>query len=317
MQFISSDDLTKTQILNLFKRAQYFKNNTHKKQSILKDKTIGLLFFEDSTRTRVSFEMAAIKLGASVVFVSPSGSSISKGESEIDTARVLECNKVDAIVVRTRNEAVPKMISDITKLPVLNAGEGCIDHPSQGLLDAFTLYEEFKGKLKGITVAIVGDVKHSRVAHSNAAILSKLDVNVRFVGPVQFLPKTKPFNVISMHKKLEEGIKDCNAVMCLRIQKERLENDEDLPNLDKYFQEFGLDHKRLESSKNTAKIMHPMPMNREVEVASKLADDPKKSLIFDQMKNGLFVRMAMYEQLLKQSKKPRTKKILKKGKKQQ
>lgn len=299
MQFISSHDLTQTQILTIFKRAQYFKNNANKTHHILKDKTVGLLFFEDSTRTRVSFEMAAIKLGARVVFVSPKGSSISKGESELDTARVMECNKVDIIVVRTSNETVPKMIADITKLPILNAGEGMVDHPSQGLLDAFTLFEEFKGKIKGKTVAIVGDVKHSRVAHSNAAIMSKLGVNIRFVGPAQFLPKQKPDGVSSMHKKLEDGIKDCDTVMCLRIQKERLDSDEKLPNLDKYFKEFGLDHKRLEWAKKGAKIMHPMPMNREVEVTSKLADDIKKSLIFEQMKNGLFVRMAMYELLIK------------------
>lgn len=315
MQFIASSDLTKTDILKIFKRAQYFKNNTHKKHSLLKDKTIGLLFFEDSTRTRVSFEMAAIKLGAKIVFVSPKGSSISKGESELDTARVLECNGVDAMVVRTSNEMIPSMIAKTTKLPVLNAGEGTIDHPSQGLLDAFTLYEEFKGKLNGKTIAIVGDVKHSRVAQSNATILSKLGMDVRFVGPAQFLPTRKPEGVTSMHKKCDDGIDGVDALMCLRIQKERLDADEKLPNLDRYFKDFGLDHKRLELAKKGAKIMHPMPMNREVEVTSKLADDPKKSLIFEQMKNGLFVRMAMYEQLMKKPHKTSAKKTAKKGKK--
>lgn len=288
MSIIRSSVLSRADIERIFKRADHFRK---KKSDLLKGKVVGLLFFENSSRTRVSFEMAAIRLGARVVQITAEGSSIQKGETELDTAMVMHCNGADILVVRTGTDTMPQQIADMTGRPLLNAGEGCTDHPSQGLLDAYTLRNHF-GSLDSKVVAIVGDIKHSRVASSNLSILQTLGAQVRLVGPEFFLPDNAGVPVFT---SLKEGLAGADAVMALRIQKERLVNRTmSMYEID-YIREYGLTKETLTFAKPDALVMHPMPMNRGVEITDDIADDPVRSLIYTQMENGLYIRMAMYE----------------------
>lgn len=270
---ISSADLSREDILYLIKRARHFRDG---EKVALKDKIVGLIFLENSSRTRVSFEMAAKRLGMQTVFLGPEGSSLQKGESELDTARVLSCNGADALVVRTGMDGLPAAMASITQVPVISAGESLRDHPSQGLLDAFTLMDRF-GSLEGKIISIVGDIEHSRVAQSNFHILRTLGAEVRFVGPHHIA-------------SLADGLENADAVMALRVQKERGAKGD--------YSAFGLSHETMRSAKPNAVVLHPLPMNRGVEITSELADDPQRSLIWKQMENGLFIRMAIYERVL-------------------
>lgn len=269
---LSSERLDRTTILSLIDRARAFKNGA---KASFPDKIVGLLFMENSSRTRVSFEMAAIRLGANPVFLGPEGSSIQKGETEADSARMLDCLRVDAIVVRTGTEGGPAEIASKVKAPVINAGEGKSDHPTQGLLDAMTLLDHF-GSLDGKTVAICGDVERSRVASSNQHILKTLGAIVRLVGPG------------TEYKDLKTGLKDADAVMCLRVQKEREGASYD-------YAPYKIDHDSIKFANANAPVLHPLPMNRGVEISSELADDETRSLLWKQMENGLFIRMAVLE----------------------
>lgn len=290
---LRSADFSRADIERFFIRADHFRKH---RSSLLKNKVVGLLFFENSSRTRVSFEMAALRLGAQVVQITAEGSSIQKGETELDTAQVMAMNGVDVLVVRTGQDNGPKAIADAIKLPTLNAGEGVTDHPSQGLLDAYTLTRHF-GSLEGKTIAIVGDVKHSRVAMANLAILPKLGAKLRFVGPEFFLPEDT--NNVQCFTSLEEGLRGADAVMALRIQKERLINRSMAMHEIDYIKQYGMTKEARALANPDAVVMHPMPMNRGLEIADDVADDPTRSLIYKQMENGLYIRMAMFEAAIK------------------
>lgn len=289
--FLRSADLSRDDILNLCDKARNYRDQTLK---ILSHKIVGLLFFENSSRTRSSFEMAAYRLGAQCVYIGAEGSSIAKGETELDTARILDCNGVDALVVRTGTNGMPAAIAELCRAPVLNAGEGTLDHPSQGLLDALTLLDHFDGSLEGKTIAIVGDIAHSRVARSNMHILPTLGARVKLVGPQSLLP-SDPGDACALHNDLREGLSGADAVMTLRIQKERFEGDA-IPDEAAYHAQYGINHTTLDWANHGAPVLHPMPVNRGVELSGDLADDAARSLLWQQMQNGLIMRMAMLEE---------------------
>lgn len=272
---LRSADLDRATILSLIDRARVFKSG---ETAAFSDKVVGLLFLENSSRTRVSFEMAALRLNAKTVFLGPEGSSIQKGETEADSARMLDCLGIDAIVVRTGTEGGPADIASKVKVPVVNAGEGKSDHPTQGLLDAMTLLDHF-GSLDGKLIAICGDIERSRVASSNMHILKTLGATVRLVGPS------------TEYKTLETGLKDADAVMTLRVQKEREGAVYD-------YAPYALNHDTIKFARPGAPVLHPLPMNRGVEISSELADDERVSLLWKQMENGLFIRMAVLESVL-------------------
>lgn len=255
--------------------------------------TIANLFTEPSTRTRVSFELAARRLGAEVVNLELQLSSRAKGESMLDTIFTLESLHVDAFVIRDAEAGVPGLVaaSVAPHVSVLSAGEGSVSHPTQGLLDALTIRQR-KGHVDGLTIAIVGDVRHSRVARSAHQALTTLGAaEVRIVAPPALLPGDDEFRGCSRHTDIEAGLRDADVVMTLRIQRERMQDEAQL-DAAAYFSEFGLTSARLRLARPNAIVMHPQPMNRGVEIASDVADGPK-SAIRDQVRNGVAVRMAV------------------------
>lgn len=255
--------------------------------------TVANLFTEPSTRTRVSFELAARRLGAEVVNLEVQLSSRAKGESMLDTIFTLESLHVDVFVIRDAEAGVPRLVASSVAphVSVLSAGEGSVSHPTQGLLDALTIRQR-KGHIDGLTIAIVGDVRHSRVARSAHQALTTLGAaEVRIVAPPALLPGDDEFRGCSRHTDIEAGLRDADVVMALRIQRERMQ-DEALLDAAAYFSEFGLTSARLRLARPNAIVMHPQPMNRGVEIASDVADGPK-SAIRDQVRNGVAVRMAV------------------------
>ena len=255
--------------------------------------TVANLFTEPSTRTRVSFELAAKRLGAEVVNLEVQLSSRAKGESMLDTIFTLESLHVDAFVIRDAEAGVPGLVaaSVAPHVSVLSAGEGSVSHPTQGLLDALTIRQR-KGHVDGLTIAIVGDVRHSRVARSAHQALTTLGAaEVRIVAPPALLPGDDEFRGCSRHTDIEAGLRDADVVMTLRIQRERMQDEAQL-DAAAYFSEFGLTSARLRLARPNAIVMHPQPMNRGVEIASDVADRPK-SAIRDQVRNGVAVRMAV------------------------
>ncbi|GMU69805.1 MAG: aspartate carbamoyltransferase [Steroidobacteraceae bacterium] len=255
--------------------------------------TVANLFTEPSTRTRVSFELAAKRLGAEVVNLEVQLSSRAKGESMLDTIFTLESLHVDAFVIRDAEAGVPGLVaaSVAPHVSVLSAGEGSVSHPTQGLLDALTIRQR-KGHVDGLTIAIVGDVRHSRVARSAHQALTTLGAaEVRIVAPPALLPGDDEFRGCSRHTDIEAGLRDADVVMTLRIQRERMQDEAQL-DAAAYFSEFGLTSARLRLARPNAIVMHPQPMNRGVEIASDVADGPK-SAIRDQVRNGVAVRMAV------------------------
>lgn len=260
--------------------------------------TVATLFTEPSTRTRVSFELAAQRLGADVASVEVQLSSRLKGESMLDTVHTLESLHVDVFVLRDAQDAVPDLVAaDVAPhVSVLSGGAGSYSHPTQGLLDALTVIEH-KGRIDGLSIAIVGDVKHSRVARSAWQVFTALGVReLRIVAPPLLMPARGEFAGCIRAEQIEAGITDCDVVMMLRIQKERMA-EAAIPDGDAYFADWGLTAARLKRAHGQAIVMHPQPMNRGVEIASEVADGPQ-SAIRDQVRNGVAVRMAVLETVI-------------------
>jgi aspartate carbamoyltransferase catalytic subunit len=267
-----------------------------KKVPTLRGKTIINFFFEPSTRTRTSFEIAAKRLSADAVNISASTSSVTKGETLIDTARNLEAMAPDAIVIRHPTPGVPHQLARLIAAAIINGGDGAHEHPTQALLDAFTIRQR-KGKISGLQTAIIGDIMHSRVARSNTHLLTKLGAHVRIAGPRTLIP-TQYEKIIgdsegslTVCDRIEDAITGADVVMMLRIQRERM-SDAFFPSLKEYSIQYGLTAKRLAMAAGDAIVMHPGPVNRGVEISSEVVDG-SHSLILDQVANGVAVRMAV------------------------
>ncbi|HTU67727.1 MAG TPA: aspartate carbamoyltransferase catalytic subunit [Steroidobacteraceae bacterium] len=295
---LTLEGMSKAQIETLLERAQTFVKPVGEAPVIkrtLDGVTVANLFTEPSTRTRVSFELAAKRLGADVVNLEVQLSSRVKGESMLDTIYTLEACHVDVFVIRDAEAGVPGMVATHVKphVSVLSAGEGSVSHPTQGLLDALTILQT-KQKFDGLKVAIVGDVKHSRVARSAWHVLTALGVGeIRVIAPKALMPDAGEFAGCERSTSLDTGLADIDVVMMLRIQKERMATAQ-IPDADRYFAKFGLSADRLAKAKPDAIVMHPQPMNRGIEIASDVADG-SQSVIRDQVRNGVAVRMAVLE----------------------
>ncbi|MCL4164176.1 UNVERIFIED_CONTAM: hypothetical protein GTU68_043528, partial [Idotea baltica] len=259
-----------TQILDLADEYVEQNRRTNKKKDVLEGLTQINLFFENSTRTRMSFELAGKRLGADVINMSTSTSSIKKGETLIDTASTLNAMRPDLLVVRHGSSGAVKLLSRKVDCAVLNAGDGKHEHPTQALLDALTIRRR-KGRLARLTVAICGDVLHSRVARSNIHLLNIMGARVRLIGPPTLLPSGAEKLGAEVFYDMEEGLKDCDIVMMLRLQTERMHGGY-FPSVSEYFSLYGLDYEKLEVAKDDALILHPGPMNRGVEIDAAVAD---------------------------------------------
>jgi aspartate carbamoyltransferase catalytic subunit len=262
-----------------------------KKVPTLRGKSIINLFYEASTRTRTSFEIAGKRLSADTINISASTSSTVKGETLIDTARNLEAMNPDIIVLRHSAVGAPHMLASLVKQSIINAGDGAHEHPSQALLDMMTIREK-KGKIAGLKVALVGDILHSRVARSNIYGLSKMGAEVVVAGPATMLPRDIEKMGVAAFTKIEDAIADADVVMMLRIQLER-QKQNIFPSLREYAQHYCLTRKNIKLARPDAIVMHPGPMNRGVEISPDIADDPGISVILDQVNNGVAVRMAL------------------------
>jgi len=261
-----------------------------KKVPTLRGKTVINLFFEASTRTRISFEIAAKRLSADTINISASSSSVVKGETLIDTAKNLEAMKPDCIIIRHSASGAPHLLARLMHVPVINAGDGAHEHPTQALLDLFTVREK-KGRLAGLKVAIVGDILHSRVARSNIYGFTKMGAEVLLAGPRTMMPAEVERMGVRWHTRLSEVIPQADVIMMLRIQLER-QGGGFFPTLREYSRFFGLNLEVLKAAKPEVLIMHPGPMNRGVEISPEVADGPF-SVILDQVTNGVAVRMAL------------------------
>ena len=262
-----------------------------KKVPTLRGKTIINLFFEASTRTRTSFEIAGKRLSADTINISASTSSVVKGETLIDTARNLEAMNPDVIVIRHSAAGAPHLLATLVKQSIINAGDGAHEHPTQALLDMMTIKEK-KGTLTGLKVAIVGDIAHSRVARSNIYGLAKMGAQVVLAGPATMLPRGIEQMGVQAFTKLEDAIVDADVVMMLRIQLER-EKQNIFPSLREYSQHYCLNSRNIKLARPDAIVMHPGPINRGVEISPDIADDLSRSVILDQVNKGVAVRMAL------------------------
>jgi aspartate carbamoyltransferase catalytic subunit len=265
-----------------------------RKVQTLRGKSVINLFFEASTRTRASFELAGKRLGADVVNISPSTSSVTKGESLLDTVKTLEAMQPDVVVIRHTASGAPHYVAERVRCSVVNAGDGAHEHPTQALLDAFTI-RRAKGRLHGLVVTICGDVAHSRVARSNALLLRLFGSEVRVVGPRTLLPAECEALGVKVFHRLEPALEGADVVMVLRIQQERLQGAL-IPTLREYSRTFGIGPRALAFAKPDAIIMHPGPMNRGVEIDPAIVDH-ERSVILDQVEAGVAVRMAVLYQL--------------------
>lgn len=289
-------DLTADEINGILNTAENFReinNREIKKVPALRGKTVINLFFENSTRTRTSFELAAKRLSADAVNISVSSSSVAKGETLLDTALNLDAMQPDCIVVRHGSAGVPHQLARVSRAAIVNAGDGANEHPTQALLDAMTI-KEHKGGISGLKVGIVGDILHSRVARSNIHLLTKLGATVRVAGPKTLVPSDFLHLVesgLEVCDKVEDAIEDSDVVMILRIQRER-QDSAYFPTLREYSIHYGLTRDRLALAKKDAIVLHPGPMNRGIEISSEVADS-SSSLILDQVKYGVAVRMAV------------------------
>lgn len=270
-----------------------------KKLSLLHGMTQINLFFENSTRTRTSFELAGQRLGADVINMSVGSSSVKKGETLIDTAMTLNAMRPDILVIRHSDSGAPHLLSQKVDCAVINGGDGSHEHPTQALLDAQTIRNR-KGRLEGLTVAICGDILHSRVARSNIALLNIMGARVRIVGPTTLIPSNAKTMGCEVYHTMKEGLKDADIVMMLRLQTERMQGAF-VPSVREYFQLFGLNKEKLEVAKPDALIMHPGPMNRGVEIDSEIADDLHISAISEQVEMGVAVRMACLDLLTREA----------------
>ena len=268
---------------------------SEKKSSALRGRTQINLFYEASTRTQSSFELAGKRLGADVMNMSVASSSVKKGETLIDTAMTLNAMRPDILVIRHSSAGAAALLAQKVACSVVNAGDGAHEHPTQALLDALTI-RRAKGDLSRLTVAICGDILHSRVARSNILLLNALGARVRAVAPSTLLPAGIASMGVEVHRTMETGLRDANVVMMLRLQRERMEGAF-VPSTREYFRYFGLDAGKLALARPDALVMHPGPMNRGVEIASQIADGPQ-SVIQEQVEMGVAVRMAVMEALL-------------------
>jgi aspartate carbamoyltransferase catalytic subunit len=295
------------EINDLIERADGFvalNRQADKKLQLLKGLTQINLFFESSTRTQTSFELAGKRLGADVVNMSVASSAMKKGETLIDTAMTLNAMHPDVLVVRHSSAGAAALLAQKVSCSVVNAGDGQHEHPTQALLDALTI-RRAKGKLSRIIVAICGDVLHSRVARSNILLLNQMGARVRVVAPATLLPSGIADMGVEVYHSMAEGLKDADVVMMLRLQRERMAGSF-VPSVREYFHYYGLDAEKLKAAKADALVMHPGPMNRGVEIASEIADGPQ-SVIEQQVEMGVAVRMAVMETLLlSQNQGPRT-----------
>ncbi len=268
-----------------------------KKSAILRGRTVINLFFENSTRTRTSFELAGKRLGGDVINMSVAASSIKKGETLIDTAMTLNAMHPDVLVVRHPDSGAVQLLSEKVNCAVINGGDGSHEHPTQALLDALTIRRR-KGRIRGLLVAICGDILHSRVARSNILLLNAMGARVRVVAPPTLLPAAVERLGVEVFHDMKSGLKDVDVVMMLRLQTERMHGSF-VPSIREYFHFFGLDYAKLAAAKPDAMIMHPGPMNRGVEIDSEVADDIGRSAIHEQVEMGVAVRMACLDVLMR------------------
>ena len=294
---LSIKDLSIKDINNILVKAERFLNKKNKKKNSFANKNIINLFFEDSTRTLTSFELAGKQMGASVINMSIATSSIKKGETLIDTAMTLNAMDPDILIVRHNMSGVPYLLSEKVNCSVINAGDGSNEHPTQALLDALTI-KRHKKRISGLEVAILGDVLHSRVARSNIYLLNKLGAKVRVICPPTLLPPNIEDLGVKVFKNLEDGLNNVDIIMVLRMQKERMSGSF-VPSEKEFFRFWGLDRKKLNNAKKNALVMHPGPINRGIEIDSDVADDIGRSLILEQVKLGVAIRMSIIDELLK------------------
>ena len=282
-------------LLDRADRAVAISRQSEKKTSTLRGRTQINLFYEASTRTQSSFELAGKRLGADVMNMSVASSSVKKGETLIDTAMTLNAMRPDILIIRHQSAGAAALLAQKVGCSVVNAGDGAHEHPTQALLDALTI-RRAKGPLSKLIVAICGDILHSRVARSNIMLLNALGAQVRVVAPSTLLPSGIDRMGVIVARSMAEGLKDAGVVMMLRLQRERMEGAF-VPSIREYFRYFGLDAEKLKAAKDDALVMHPGPMNRGVEIASEIADGPQ-SVIQEQVEMGVAVRMAVMEALL-------------------
>ncbi|MBX6366822.1 MAG: aspartate carbamoyltransferase catalytic subunit [Rhodospirillales bacterium] len=290
---LSAEEIT--YLLDLAERHVEPNRQGDKKRSVLRGRTIINLFFENSTRTRTSFELAGKRLGGDVINMSTSVSSIKKGETLIDTAVTLNAMHPDVLVVRHPESGAVQLLSEKVDCAVINAGDGSHEHPTQALLDALTIRRN-KGRIAGLLVAICGDILHSRVARSNIQLLNTMGARVRLVAPKTLLPAQVERLGVEVFHDMRKGLEGVDIVMMLRLQTERMHGSF-VPSIREYFHFFGLDRDKLAAAKPNALIMHPGPMNRGVEIDSEVADDIDRSVIRQQVEMGVAVRMACLEAL--------------------
>ena len=293
------EDLTREEIQGILDRAKEFQQLQHtpnKKLDLLRGKMVVLLFFESSTRTRTSFEIAAKRLGADSVSISVAASSVSKGESLVDTLNTLAAMRPNGIVMRHAASGAPHFLARHLDIPIINAGDGTHEHPTQALLDALTILDH-RPSLEGLKVAIIGDIAHSRVARSNVHLLSKFGARVVLCGPPTLLPEEMAALApgVELTYRMREAIVDADVIMMLRVQLER-QYETTFPSSE-YFGFYGLRQDHVELAKPDAIVMHPGPINRGRELSSEVADS-QKSVILNQVENGVAVRMAVLEQVL-------------------
>ncbi len=277
-------------ILNTAKTMKYIITTNNKKTAHLQGKSVITLFYENSTRTRLSFELASKYMGANAANISASGSSVQKGESLIDTGKTIDSMGSDVIIIRHPMSGAPHLLAQNVKSSVINAGDGMNEHPTQALLDMFTMVEK-KGSLKGLKVAIIGDILHSRVARSNIWGLTKMGAEVNIAGPATLIPPGIEKLGVNVFSTVQEALLDADVVMGLRIQLERQKKGL-FPSIREYSRFFGLDDKRLKLAREDAIVMHPGPVNRGVELSSMVMDGDQ-STINEQVTNGVAIRMAL------------------------
>jgi aspartate carbamoyltransferase catalytic subunit len=293
------EELPRQEIEAILERARFFQpppNETFRRSDTLKGRSVVNLFFEPSTRTRLSFEIAARRLGAEVSSIQAQGSSVSKGESLVDTLNTLVAMRPDAIIMRHSASGAPHFLSRYLQKPIINAGDGTHEHPTQALLDARTILDHL-GKLDGLRVTIIGDIVHSRVARSNIYLLSKFGVDIVLCGPAQLVPHelAKIAPGVRIEYNIEKAIEDANVIMMLRVQLER-QHEPPMP-AGEYFSFYGLSIDHVKLARPGAIVMHPGPINRGREISSEVADS-QSSVILNQVENGVAVRMAVLERIL-------------------
>jgi len=292
-------DFNRADIENLLALGAHYSDldvQKHGPREALAGKTLINLFFENSTRTEKSFELAGKRLGADVISMQIGSSSVKKGETLLDTAATLNAMNPDLLVVRHGCSGAPSLLAQKVSCSVINAGDGMHAHPTQALLDALTLRQAFDGDFSGIRIAICGDVLHSRVARSNVQLLNMLGAEVRLVGPPTLIPTDADQWGVDVFHDMKSGLAGCDVIMMLRLQMERM-SGAFVPSKREYFHYYGLDRTKLAYAKDGALVMHPGPMNRGVEISSNIADDPDVSLITQQVAAGVAIRMAVLHAL--------------------